>query len=147
MKRNMAHANHAKTPCPNVPSTSTILYQTPAARMLMSDIGSINFHAKAMSWSDRRRGSVPRIQIMTKISDNALIRNHRYDGMHSKIASKNRSSPAIHDSHEGMRFASHSNPGACQPPRNSVTAKPESAMAERYSARKKMANLKPLYSV
>src|ERR687895_212756 len=41
---------------------------------------------------------------------------------------------------------SHGN-GACQPPRKSVTARPLTANIPKYSARKKMAYLKPEYSV
>src|SRR4051812_13983724 len=37
--------------------------------------------------------------------------------------------------------------GACQPPRKSVTARPLIANMPKYSARKKMAYLKPEYSV
>src|SRR5438270_4795187 len=37
--------------------------------------------------------------------------------------------------------------GACQPPRNRVTASPLTANMPKYSARKKMAYLKPEYSV
>ena len=37
--------------------------------------------------------------------------------------------------------------GACQPPRNSVTANPLTANIPKYSARKKMAYLNPEYSV
>src|ERR1041385_1862706 len=37
--------------------------------------------------------------------------------------------------------------GACQPPRNRVTASPLTANIPKYSARKKIAYLKPEYSV
>ena len=37
--------------------------QMPATSMLISAIGSMNFQAKFISWSMRRRGSVPRIQM------------------------------------------------------------------------------------
>ena len=37
--------------------------------------------------------------------------------------------------------------GACQPPRNNVTARPLTANIPRYSAKKKVAYLKPEYSV
>src|ERR1051325_12049110 len=115
--------------------------------MFSRDIGSMNFQANAISWSERRRGNVPRIQIMRKIRLIALIPNQSHEGTASRNQSKKRNNPAIHDNQDGRRFASHSRPGACQPPRKSVTARPDSPMAARYSARKKMANLNPLYSV
>src|SRR5438094_807226 len=54
----------------------------------------------------------------------SLAKNQRYDGMNC--------SPAT---------------GACQPPRNNVTARPLMANIPKYSARKKVAYLKPEYSV
>src|SRR3954447_420839 len=53
-----------------------------------------------------------------------LAKNQTYDGTNCRIAS-----------------------GACQPPRNKVTARPLTANMPKYSAIKKFAYLKPEYSV
>src|SRR6185437_5570729 len=98
--------------------------QIPAEKITMSVMGSMNFHAKFINWSMRRRGSVPRIQMNTEISAISLAKNHIHDGM--KVKNDN---------------------GAAHPPRNSVTASPLIANIPRYSPRKNSANLKPEYSV
>src|ERR1700732_2620224 len=54
----------------------------------------------------------------------SLAKNQRYEGMNSKMRS-----------------------GACQPPRNSVVARPLMANIPKYSAIKKVAYLNPEYSV
>src|ERR1035438_8484887 len=97
--------------------------QSPAATMLTSDKGSMNFQAKFMSWSMRRRGSVARIQMNVKTSAISLAKNQRYDG--TQVRNEN---------------------GAVQPPRNSVMPSPLMANMPRYSPRKNSANLKPEYS-
>src|SRR3954464_6871221 len=60
----------------------------------------------------------------TKIREPSFAKNQRYEGM----------------------IARNEN-GACQPPRKRVTASPLTANIPKYSARKKMAYLKPEYSV
>ncbi len=60
----------------------------------------------------------------TKSSTPSLRKNQRYDGTISSTRI-----------------------GACQPPRKSVTASPLIANIPKYSARKKVAYLKPEYSV
>src|SRR4029453_11221412 len=84
----------------------------------------MNFQAKFIIWSTRIRGRVPRIQMKTKSNTDNLAKNQTNDGMKP----------------------SHGR-GACQPPRNKVTARPLTANIPRYSAMKKVAYLKPEYSV
>src|ERR1700722_4943461 len=98
--------------------------QTAAVMRLMSDIGSMNFQAKFMSWSMRRRGRGPRIQMNMTIMKSSLAMNHRYEGM--KVRNEN---------------------GADHPPRKRVMAIPLMENMPMYSARKKSANLKPEYSM
>ena len=43
--------------------------------------GNINFHAKFMSWSIRKRGTVQRIQMKTKIIATSLAKKQNNDGM------------------------------------------------------------------
>ena len=43
-------------------------------------MGSMNFQAKFISWSMRRRGSVPRIQMKTQMSTSSLAKNQIHDG-------------------------------------------------------------------
>src|SRR4051795_309035 len=52
---------------------------------------------------------------------------------------------AKNQSHDGT--ISRNGSGACQPPRNKVTASPLTANMPKYSARKKIAYLNPEYSV
>src|SRR6185503_3164984 len=66
------------------------------------------------------RGNVPRAQIIITSRKNILPKKHSHDGK---------------------------NDGPHHPPRNNVEARPENAMAPRYSPRKNSANLKPEYSV
>src|SRR5208337_979191 len=82
------------------------------------------FHAKFISWSWRRRGNVPRIQMKTKMESITLEKNQIHEGM--KVRKEN---------------------GADHPPRKSVVPRPEMENMARYSPRKKSANLKPEYSV
>ena len=86
--------------------------------------GRTNFHAKFISWSWRRRGSVPRIQMKTKIESITLPKNQIHDGTQPRKEN-----------------------GADHPPRNSVAPRPEMESMARYSPRKNSANLKPEYSV
>ena len=86
--------------------------------------GNTNFHAKFINWSCRSRGSVPRIQMKTKIEVITFPKNQIHDGTH--VRNEN---------------------GADQPPRNSVVPSPEIENIARYSPRKNSANLKPEYSV
>src|SRR5580704_3950534 len=76
-------------------------FQTPAVTRLMSASGRMNFHAKFISWSMRRRGSVARIQINMAISTSSFAKNQKYEGTQVRIES-----------------------GADHPPRNSVIAIP-----------------------
>ena len=84
----------------------------------------MNFHAKFISWSMRRRGSVARIQMNMAISTRSLAKNQKYDGI--QVRNEN---------------------GADQPPRKSVMASPQIANMPIYSPRKNSANLKPEYSM
>ncbi len=93
-------------------------------RRLSSVKGRTNFQAKFINWSWRRRGSVPRIQMKTKIESITLPKNQIHEGM--KVRNEN---------------------GADHPPRKSVVPRPEMENMARYSPRKKSANLKPEYSV
>src|SRR5215469_14783911 len=97
--------------------------QVPAAKRLINAIGSMNFHAKFMSWSMRRRGKVLRIQMSMAISTRSLAKNQRYEG--TQLRKEN---------------------GADHPPRKSVIANPLMANMPMYSPRKKSANLNPEYS-
>ena len=72
----------------------------------------------------RSRGNVARTQMKKKSSGSSFTANQTYDGIMVRNGS-----------------------GAFQPPRNSVTATPLSANMPKYSAMKKRAYLKPLYSV
>src|SRR5881227_1147836 len=98
--------------------------QTPATNMLIRAMGRMNSQAKFMSWSMRRRGSVPRTQMKPAMSTSSLRKNQ---------------------AHEGMKVRNDS--GADHPPRKRVMAMPEVANMPRYSPRKKRANLKPEYSM
>src|ERR1700691_2635971 len=98
--------------------------QSAVTSRLSSVKGKTNFQAKFISWSWRRRGSVPRIQMKMKMALMTLAKNQN---------------------HEGTKLKTES--GADQPPRNSVAPRPERANMARYSPRKKSANLKPEYSV
>ena len=49
----------------------------PAISMLINAIGSMNFHAKFISWSIRNRGNVPRTQMNTPMSANNLAKNQK----------------------------------------------------------------------
>src|ERR1017187_8203470 len=91
---------------------------------LSSVRGRTNFQAKFMSWSCLRRGSVPRIQMKTKMDIIIFEKNQNQDGMKPRNSN-----------------------GADQPPRKSVVPRPEMENMARYSPRKKSANLKPEYSV
>src|SRR5215216_2046563 len=70
------------------------------------------------------RGSVARSQMSTKSSTLSFRKNQTYEGTISSARK-----------------------GACQPPRNNVTASPLTANIPRYSARKNVAYLNPEYSV
>src|ERR1700722_19404394 len=86
--------------------------------------GRTNFQAKFISWSWRRRGSVPRIHMKMKMAHMTLLKNHIHEGTQARNEN-----------------------GADHPPRKSVAPRPERANMARYSPRKKSANLKPEYSV
>src|SRR5215469_3513847 len=98
--------------------------QVPAAKRLINAIGSMNFHAKFISWSMRRRGSVLRIQMRMAISTRSLAKNQKYEGTQMRKEK-----------------------GEFQPPRKSVMASPQIANIPMYSPRKNRANLKPEYSM
>src|SRR4051794_23173537 len=98
--------------------------QMAAEMILMSAIGNMNFQAKFMSWSIRKRGSVPRIQMNPAINTSNFVKNQIHDGTASTNAN-----------------------GACQPPRKSVMPSPLIANSPMYSPRKNSANLKPEYSM
>src|ERR1035438_6350186 len=91
---------------------------------LSSVKGRTNFEAKFISWSWRRRGSVPRIQMKTKMESIILPKNQNHEG--TQVRNEN---------------------GADHPPRNSLVPSPEMENMARYSPRKNSANLKPEYSV
>src|SRR5580700_7584399 len=96
-----------------------------AVTMRSSNVkGRTNFHAKFISWSWRKRGNVPRIQMKTKMENMTLPKNQN---------------------HEGTKLRNEK--GADPPPRNSVVPSPEMENMARYSPRKNSANLKPEYSV
>src|SRR5579871_5582558 len=98
--------------------------QTATLTRLSSVKGMTNFQAKFISWSWRRRGSVPRSQMRTQMDSMTLEKNQI---------------------HEGMNWRNEK--GADHPPRKSVAPRPEMENMPRYSPRKKRANLKPEYSV
>src|ERR1039457_187548 len=94
-----------------------------AVTMRLSSVkGSTNFHAKFISWSWRRRGRVPRIQMKTKMESMSLEKNQIQDGTKLRISR-----------------------GADHPPRKRVVPRPEMENMAKYSPRKKSANLKPEY--
>src|ERR1051325_5610763 len=96
----------------------------PATTTLIKVMGNMNFQAKLMSWSMRKRGSVPRIQMNRKISAKSLRKNQMYEGIQSRNAK-----------------------GDSQPPRNRVMPKLLTAKRPKYSAIKNMAYLNPEYSI
>src|SRR6185437_11912059 len=96
----------------------------PVTKTLSRAMGRMNFQAKPISWSMRRRGSVPRIQMKKKMSASSFAKNHIHDGIKLRTES-----------------------GADHPPRKSVMPSAEVANMPRYSARKKSANLKPEYAM
>src|SRR5579859_5327918 len=98
--------------------------QSAATKRLRRHMGSTNFQAKFISWSWRRRGSVPRIQMKTPMETKSFPKNQIHEGMNCRIAR-----------------------GAVQPPRKRVEPRPEIENMATYSPRKKRANLKPEYSV
>src|SRR6185437_9413338 len=113
----MAQTIHRTTP-------GGINRHIPAEKITTSVMGSMNFHAKFINWSMRRRGSVPRTQMNPAINAMSFAKNHIHDGINVRNES-----------------------GAVHPPRNSVTASPLIANIPRYSPKKNSANLKPEYSV
>ena len=84
----------------------------------------MNFHAKFINWSMRRRGSVPRTHMNAKMIASSFAKNHTYEGIQVRKEK-----------------------GAAQPPRKRVIAMALVANMPRYSPRKKSANLKPEYSM
>src|ERR1035437_473788 len=96
----------------------------PVTSKFSRHMGKTNFQAKFISWSCRSRGSVPRIQMKTKMESINLEKNQIHDG--TQVKNEN---------------------GAVHPPRNSVVPNPEMENMATYSPRKKSANLKPEYSV
>src|ERR1700689_1054488 len=76
---------------------------------LSSVNGKVNFQAKFISWSCRRRGSVPRIQIKTKMKNRTFAKNHIHEGTQAR-----------------------NDNGADQPPRKSVAPRPERENMARY---------------
>ena len=89
--------------------------------MVRKDRGTITFHAKAISWSMRSRGKVPRIQKITAITAYTLTKNQ----MITQLPSRN---------------------GPDHPPRNSSTVSAAMAKVLMYSARKNTDQCAPLYS-
>src|SRR5439155_941810 len=87
-------------------------------------MGNMNFQAKVMSWSMRKRGSVPRTQMKRKINPNSFRKNQSHDGTQSKNVN-----------------------GASQPPKNSVMPRLLTANRPKYSPMKNIAYLKPEYSI
>src|SRR5665213_2238004 len=115
--RNAVQTIQRRMPC-------GIRCQMPTSKTLSSVMGSMNFQARPMSWSMRRRGKVPRTQMKAAMKASSLPKNQMYDGI--QVRNEN---------------------GEDQPPRNSVIARPEVANMQRYSPRKNSANLKPEYSM
>ena len=75
--------------------------QTPAATMLISAIGSMNFQAKFMSWSMRRRGSVPRTQMNSRmISASSFAKNQNHDG--TQFEERERRVPAAEEQRDAQ---------------------------------------------
>src|ERR1700761_62359 len=97
--------------------------QTATLTRLRRPIGSMNFHAKFISWSMRSRGRVLRTQIKMPINPESFAKNQRYEGI--QVRKEN---------------------GADHPPRKRVIASPLIANMPIYSPRKNRANLKPEYS-
>ena len=81
--------------------------------------GTRSFHAKDITWSIRKRGSVQRIHMITMITTLTFIRNH------------------IQPAEKGLP----------QPPKKSATAKAATKNKCANSARKKNANRIPEYPV
>src|SRR5579863_4317731 len=103
---------------------SPMNHQSAATSRLSRVKGRRNFHAKFISWSWRRRGSVPLTQISTRMERITLEKNQIQEGIQVRKAK-----------------------GADQPPRKSVAPSPETDNMPRYSPRKNRANLNPEYSV
>src|SRR5260221_3373554 len=76
---------------------------------LRSVKGSVNFQAKFINWSWRRRGRVPRIQMKTKMERKILEKNQIQEG--TQVRKEN---------------------GADQPPRKRVVPRPEMENMARY---------------
>src|SRR5438270_5968315 len=89
--------------------------------------GNKNFHPKAISWSYRKRGSVPRTQM--------------YRIMKQKTFATNQNTGRIACRMGGPKI------GPCQPPRKSSVARHPTVIMFAYSAMKNMANFMALYSV
>jgi hypothetical protein len=73
----------------------------PVTTISISAIGSMNFQAKFINWSMRRRGKLPRTQMNKQIKAKSFVKNQTYEGI--QVRNEN---------------------GALQPPRNNVTASP-----------------------
>ncbi len=82
----------------------------PVTRTLSRASGSRNFQAKAINWSMRNRGRVPRLQMNREKTRYSFPRNRSQPGTHS------------------------SRPQAVQPPRYRVTMMAQTANAAMYSA-------------
>ena len=105
--------------------------RTPAVTMTLPiATGKKIFQPYCISWSNRKRGKVPRNQMKTYSNRNTLPRNHTTPGMRSRN----------HNHYQLGKGRSH-------PPRNRITPMAETAIILAYSARKNSENRNPLYSV
>src|SRR5262245_50251493 len=112
--------------------TSNCQRQTPTRRMQL--IGRKYCRQVSMTWSMRSRGSDQRIHIITKTSSQHLPKK---TAMLRRLPSQK----------PHAELGSNGNSPVCQPPRNSRAASPLTANMLPYSARKKIDQRRPLYSV
>src|SRR5579872_5426522 len=94
--------------------------------ILAMDKGSRNFQPKSMSWSYRKRGSVPRIQMYKKMKKKTFSENHPTGSRSCSM--------------RGPKLGIKSPNGLFQPPRNSNVARLATVHMLAYSATKNMAN-------
>ena len=59
-----------------MPPSSEIARIVATATIQPREIGMSHFHPRAMNWSYRSRGSVPRSQMKKKMKANSLPKNH-----------------------------------------------------------------------
>src|SRR5688572_12964066 len=102
--------------------------------MLPNAMGNITFHPNLISWSYRSLGNVARSQKKRNKKEYVLTANHIVFSTQAKDGSP--TSAIIVPGY-----------GAFHPPRNSAAATQDTSTMLAYSARKKKANLRPLYSV